>query len=157
MANGSEAPTVEFVDSLVQLTFAIHGVLVRVAAEHGLSVTQLRLLGILRDRTPPMTAIAQHLGLDRSSITGLVDRAEERGHVTRVTSTQDARVTLVRATASGLSLARRVVAQVGGEIGGLVADVPSTDREAIERVASAVLGSCFPATPATDGSRGSRP
>ncbi len=149
MATGSEGPTAELVDSLVQLTFTVHGVLVRVAAEHGLSVTQLRLLGILRDRTPPMTAIAEHLGLDRSSITGLVDRAEERGHVSRVTSTRDARVTMVRATASGLSLDRQVVAQVTGEIRRLVDHVPSADRDAIERVARAVMGSPFPVSPST--------
>jgi DNA-binding MarR family transcriptional regulator len=140
-AMAKDVPPGRLVDSVVQLTFTIHGVLVRVAGEHRLSVTQLRLLGILRDRTPPMTAIAQHLGLDRSSITGLVDRAEERGHVSRVTSFRDARVTMVQATPAGLALDKLVVARVTTEIGVLVQGVPSTDRDALERVATAVLRS----------------
>jgi MarR family transcriptional regulator, lower aerobic nicotinate degradation pathway regulator len=135
------APTTQLVDSLVQLTFTVHRILVQVAAEHRLSVTQLRLLGILRDRTPPMTAIAEHLGLDRSSITGLVDRAEARGHVSRVTSNRDARVTMVQATPAGLALDRQVVARVTSEIGRLMVGVPAADRDAIERVAGAVLSS----------------
>src|SRR3984957_14601767 len=91
--------TSELVDSLVQLSFAVHDALTRVSAEHELSVTQLRLLGILRDRTPPMTALAQHLRLDPSSVTGLVSRAEQRGLVSRTAAPHDGRVTIVSATA----------------------------------------------------------
>ncbi|GHF33280.1 hypothetical protein FHX82_005262 [Amycolatopsis bartoniae] len=50
-----------------------------VAAEHELSVVQLRLLGVLRDRRPGMLELGAHLGLDKSSMTGLVSRAEKRG------------------------------------------------------------------------------
>ena len=138
-AKPDSAQTSELVDSLVQLGFAIHDALVRVSAAHNLSVTQLRLLGILRDRTPPMTAIAEHLGLDRSSVTGLVDRAERRGLVARTTSTQDARVTIVSATSSGLELGMRLAAMVTTEIDALVGRVSSVDRDCIVRAATAVL------------------
>ena len=139
----SELVDSELVDSLVQLSFAVHGMLVRVAAQHDLSVTQLRLLGILRDRTPPMTGIADHLGLDRSSITGLVDRAERRGLVSRAMSAQDARVTIVSATPAGLALVRLVAAAVTAEIESLTAHVPRADRECIVRVARSVVGAPF--------------
>ncbi len=138
-AKPDSAQTSELVDSLVQLGFAIHDALVRVSAAHNLSVTQLRLLGILRDRTPPMTAIAEHLGLDRSSVTGLVDRAERRGLVARTTSTQDARVTIVSATPTGLAVGRQLAAMVTAEIEALVGHVPRTGRECIVRVAVSVL------------------
>ncbi len=131
--------TSELVDCLVQLSFVVHDVLARASAEHDLSVTQLRLLGILRDRTPPMTAIADHLGLDRSSVTGLVDRAERRGLVSRSTSTQDARVTIVSATPTGLAVGRQLAAMVTAEIEALVGHVPRTGRECIVRVAVSVL------------------
>src|SRR3954462_10769404 len=71
------------VDVLVQLSFLVQGVLGRIAAEHDLSLTQVRLLGILRDRRPGMLELARHLGLDKSSMTGLVARAEKRGLVRR--------------------------------------------------------------------------
>ncbi len=71
------------VDALSQLTFLVQGMLERRAAAHGMSLVQLRLLGLLRDRTPAMAELAAHLELDKSSVTGLVDRAERRGLVER--------------------------------------------------------------------------
>jgi MarR family transcriptional regulator, lower aerobic nicotinate degradation pathway regulator len=133
------APSTALVDSLVQLSFAVQGVLARAAAEHDLSLSQLRLLGILRDRRPPMAAIADHLGLDRSSITGLVDRAERRGLVVRTTSTRDARVTIVSATPTGLAVARRIVAEVSTGIELLVERLPHQDRDCLVRAAGAML------------------
>ncbi len=138
-ARPQTARTSELVDSLVQLSFAVHDVLARVSADHDLSVTQLRLLSILRDRTPPMTAIAEHLGLDPSSVTGLVDRAERRGLVSRATSTRDARVTIVSATAAGLELGAQLAATVTTGIEALVAGVPGTERDCIVQVAAAIL------------------
>ena len=41
-------------DGLAQLSFLVHGTLERLAAEHGVSIIQARLLGVLRDRTPTM-------------------------------------------------------------------------------------------------------
>jgi DNA-binding MarR family transcriptional regulator len=139
-AKPDRAQTSEVVDSLVQLSFTVHDVLTRVAAEHDLSVTQLRLLGILRDRTPPMTALAQHLRIDPSSVTGLVSRAEQRGLVSRTAAPHDGRVTIVSATAQGLQLGRRLAAGITDEIDALVDDVSATDRSCLVRVASSVLG-----------------
>ena len=55
-------------DGLVQVSFAVIAVLSRVAAEQDLSLTQLRVLGILRDRQPTMAELATYLGLERSGI-----------------------------------------------------------------------------------------
>jgi len=120
----------------VQVSFAVQVVLTRVAAQQDLSLTQLRLLGILRDRTPSMAAIADFLELDRSSITGLIDRAERRGLVARRPSPSDARVTLVEATAVGLELASRIGAEVGASIEQLLAGSSATARASIEKLAA---------------------
>lgn len=133
--DATPASTSAVVDSLVELTFAVHAVLTRVAAEHELSVTQLRLLAILRDRSPAMAAIAQHLGLDRSSVTGLIDRAERRGLVARRRSPDDARVTLVELTEVGLELAGRLAAAVTVGLDALLAPVPTPDRAQLARLA----------------------
>jgi DNA-binding MarR family transcriptional regulator len=126
------------VDALVQVSFAVQVVLTRVAAQQDLSLTQLRLLGILRDRTPSMAAIADFLELDRSSITGLIDRAERRGLVARRPSPSDARVTLVEATAVGLELASRIGAEVGASIEQLLAGSSATARASIEKLAASL-------------------
>lgn len=125
-------------DALVQVSFAVQVVLTRVAAQQDLSLTQLRLLGILRDRTPSMAAIADFLELDRSSITGLIDRAERRGLVARRPSPSDARVTLVEATAVGLELASRIGAEVGASIEQLLAGSSATARASIEKLAASL-------------------
>jgi MarR family transcriptional regulator, lower aerobic nicotinate degradation pathway regulator len=126
------------VDALVQVSFAVQLVLTRVAAQNDLSLTQLRLLGILRDRTPTMAAIAAFLELDRSSVSGLIDRAERRGLVARRTSEKDARVTLVEATPAGFAVCARIVRAVSDELDELLKTSSAAERRGIERLASSV-------------------
>ena len=75
-------------DTLVQVSFAVIAVLSRVAAEQDLSLTQLRVLGILRDREPTMAELATYLGLERSTVSGLIDRAVQRGLVRKTTDSR---------------------------------------------------------------------
>jgi DNA-binding MarR family transcriptional regulator len=132
------ATTPTTVDALVQVSFAVHRALTRVAADHNLSVTQLRLLGILRDRTPSMAAIADYLELDRSSVSGLIDRAERRGLVARRTSEKDARVTLVEAAPTGIALGATISAAVTKEVDELLASSSASDRASIESLAASL-------------------
>jgi MarR family transcriptional regulator, lower aerobic nicotinate degradation pathway regulator len=109
-------------DSLVQVSFAVIAALSRVAAEHDLSLTQLRVLGILRDREPTMAELATYLGLERSTVSGLVDRAVQRGLVRKTTDSADGRSVRVSLTPE----ARRVETRIIADIDELMA--PLTDR-----------------------------
>src|SRR5580658_10915279 len=104
------------VDALAQLSFAVHGTLGRIAAAHGLSIVQARLLGILRDRSPTIMELAKFLQLDKSSVTGLVDRAQERGLVRRTASTFDRRSVQVMLTVAGLELVDRATTAFEAEV-----------------------------------------
>ena len=95
----------DLISALVRASFATTAVLSRVAAEHDLSLTQLRVLAILRDRRVRMSELADYLGLDKSTISGLVDRAEKRGLLRRAPNPVDGRATDVFLTAEGLQLA----------------------------------------------------
>jgi DNA-binding MarR family transcriptional regulator len=95
----------ELISALVRASFATTAVLSRVAAEHDLSLTQLRVLAILRGRRVRMSELADYLGLDKSTISGLVDRAEMRGLLQRVPNPADGRATDVFLTAEGVQLA----------------------------------------------------
>ena len=132
------AETSADVDAVVQSSFAVLDALTRSAAEHDLSLTQLRLLGILRDRTPTMAAIADHLGLDRSSVSGLIDRAERRGLVARRTSADDARVTIVDLTPAGTGLARQLAVTVGARVEALLDRLSATERPRLVELARAL-------------------
>ncbi|MGH3268574.1 MAG: MarR family winged helix-turn-helix transcriptional regulator [Trebonia sp.] len=107
MASGQQLSPV---DGLAQLSFVVQGMLEHRAAEHGLSIIQARLLGVLRDRKPTMNDLARLLGLDKSSVTGLVDRAERRGLVMRFPSITDRRVVLVSLTDDGRALVSQAAA-----------------------------------------------
>jgi DNA-binding MarR family transcriptional regulator len=100
-------------DSLVQVSFAVTAVLSRVAAEQDLSLTQLRVLGILRDRKPTMAELADYLGRERSTVSGLIDRAVQRGLVEKNTDPADGRSVRVSLTAQARRLASGIVAEIG--------------------------------------------
>jgi MarR family transcriptional regulator, lower aerobic nicotinate degradation pathway regulator len=126
-------------DGLAQLSFLVQGMLERRAREHDLSVIQIRLLGVLRDRTPTMNELARLLSLDKSSVTGLVDRAEHRGLVIRVPSTTDRRVVLVGLTNLGRSLALAGAARFTADISLLLERLPSSGRDTLSRLISRLL------------------
>jgi MarR family transcriptional regulator, lower aerobic nicotinate degradation pathway regulator len=127
------------IDGLAQLAFVIHGMLDLRAAEHDLSITQARLLGILRDRTPTMNELARLLGLDKSSVTGLVDRAERRGLVARIPSAEDKRAILVGLTDLGRSLVSGAATRFGDDLKAMLDLVPPSDRDALSAIVSRLL------------------
>jgi DNA-binding MarR family transcriptional regulator len=118
----------EVLDNLAQVSFAVMALLSQVAAAHELSLTQLRVLGILRDRTPKMAELATHLGLDRSSVSGLVDRAVRRGLVERHASRDDGRSVRVSLTPAGRRLAGELTAEVSRVMVPLTAALGTADR-----------------------------
>jgi DNA-binding MarR family transcriptional regulator len=126
-------------DALAQLTFAVQGALSRVAATHGLSIAAARLLGIVRDRQPTIGELATFLQLDKSSVTGLVDRAAERGLVTRAASELDRRSVRVSITAAGREVIDRGAADFEAQIAVLVADLPPAQRGRLSAIASRVV------------------
>jgi len=102
----------QLIDALVMTSFATMAVLNRIAAEHDLSLTQLRVLAILRDRRAKMSELTNYLGLDKSTVSGLVDRAEKRGLLQRAPNPRDGRGVDVFLSPSGARLAERGVVQV---------------------------------------------
>lgn len=125
--------TDELVDALAQTTFAVLPVLTRLAAEFELSLTQLRMLGILRDHAPRIVELADVLGLDKSSVSGLVDRATERGLVRRVRDDSDKRIVRVEITTAGRDLAADGMARLRVQLQPLVSGVDAGDRRSLAR------------------------
>jgi DNA-binding MarR family transcriptional regulator len=119
----------ELVDALVMTSFATMAVLTRIAAEHDLSLTQLRVLAILRDRRVKMSELTNFLGLDKSTVSGLVDRAEKRGLLQRAPNPHDGRGVDVFLAPSGMRLAERGVAEVAQSLSPMTSAItPSEGR-----------------------------
>jgi MarR family transcriptional regulator, lower aerobic nicotinate degradation pathway regulator len=127
------------VDGLAQLSFVILGMLERRAAEQDLSLAQTRLLGVLRDRKPTRNELARLLGLDKSSITGLVDRAERRGLVVRVASVEDRRAVLVSLTDDGRLLVSHASARFEADVSTMLNRLPLRERATLSRLVSRLL------------------
>ena len=98
-----------------------------------------RLLGVLRDRRPTMNEVGVLLGLDKSSVSGLVGRAERRGLVARAPSRTDRRAVLVELTRDGRALVAEVAARFAHDIAALLDDLGESDRAALSRTVSRLV------------------
>ncbi|MEV0030228.1 MarR family transcriptional regulator [Nocardia sp. NPDC050793] len=127
-------------DALVRTSFRVMAVLTRIGSEHDLSLTQLRLLGLLRDRRPRMTDLAAFLGLDKSTMSGLVERAERRGLVARGKSPQDRRVVDVFITPMGSELALRVQEEIHAALAPYTDRLAADDRQVLTQLLDSVSG-----------------
>jgi MarR family transcriptional regulator, lower aerobic nicotinate degradation pathway regulator len=128
-------------DALVQLSYAVQQILAEVGAPEGLSVTQIRLLGVLRDRQLKVLEIAAHLGLEKSSASGLIDRAERRGLLERRTSDEDGRAVLVTLSPAGQKLAARGRREVRNRLDALMHALPPSQAATLGTLLDRLLTS----------------
>ena len=98
------------------------------------------MLGILRDREPGMFELATFLGLDKSSVTGLVTRAEGRGLVRRSGREDDRRAVRVALTADGRKLVGTVAKRVARELAKVVAALDDVETKQFASLASRIVG-----------------
>jgi DNA-binding MarR family transcriptional regulator len=130
----------DLVDALVQTAFATMAVLNKVGADNDLSLTQLRVLAILRDRRLRMTALADYLGLEKSTMTGLVDRAEKRGLLERAPGPSDGRAVEVFLSPEGAEFADRLSGHIATSLSALTGGLGPTDRRRLQTLLQRVLG-----------------
>jgi DNA-binding MarR family transcriptional regulator len=127
------------IDALVQLSFAMHARIEAGAAREGLSVTQMRLLGILRDREPTVGELAAHLGLSKSSVSGLIDRAAQRDLVSRIQDGRDGRSVRVRIEPAGRMLIDTAAAGFEEELRDVVQAITAEERREWVRLTMRLL------------------
>src|ERR1700691_828879 len=139
-APSADTPQQELISALVRASFATTAVLSRVAAEHDLSLTQLRVLAILRDRRVKMSELADYLGLDKSTISGLVDRAEKRGLLRRTQNPLDGRGVDAALAARGIELAERGAATVAQALSPLTETLSVAEARRLTALLERMLG-----------------
>jgi len=105
------SPTESLANALVTTSFVTMAVINRIGAEHDLSLSLIRVLGILWDRRPRMTELADYLGLEKQTMSGLIARAEKRGLVMRTPNEEDGRATDVVLTSEGAALFKQLRAE----------------------------------------------
>jgi DNA-binding MarR family transcriptional regulator len=138
--DGSEpAEDLGLIDALVELSFLVQLMLGRIASDLGLSIAQVRVLGVLRDREPGMQQLAHHLHLDKSSVSGLIDRAEQKGLVKRIAASDDRRAVMVSSTTKGQKVMAEVEDNVTREFSHLAAALSQREQSQLSRLASRLV------------------
>jgi DNA-binding MarR family transcriptional regulator len=113
------------------------------AAELDLHPAQAGAL-VQLDSPLPMTELAALLACDNSNVTGLIDRLEARGLVTRRSSMQDRRVKHVVLTAAGRRLRERMLARVGRPTRGFERLSPDAQRQLADLLRQVIKGDATP-------------
>ena len=121
-------------DNLVRVSFQVMSEMTRLAAEENMSLTSLRLLAILQDRQPRMADLAAALGIDRSSVSGLIARAEQRGLVVRTAAEVDGRGVVVGLTDAGRSFTESLSRRTFVRLAPLVAALDADEHELLASV-----------------------
>ena len=110
MAAETVSPATEAWNLLEDLIVATKAKFMGLAREFELAPPQLYALRALEPDSPlPMSELAGCLHLDNSTVTGIVDRLEERGLVERRTAAHDRRVKMLVVTDAGAEVRARVM------------------------------------------------
>ncbi|HEY0474749.1 MAG TPA: MarR family transcriptional regulator [Kribbella sp.] len=125
--------TLSAASGLVRLTFLVQHLYSEVGRGCDLTVAQAQMLCTLSEGTLGMAELSGSLGLERSSMTGLVDRAEQRGLVVREADPRDRRAVNVTLTPAGSAAVHRFHGQLTKRLEELLADFPPTERERFAR------------------------
>jgi DNA-binding MarR family transcriptional regulator len=86
-----------------------------------------------------MLELARYLDLEKSSLSGLVDRAEKRGLLERIPSPEDRRAATIRVTPRGRRLSRTIEDEARSEVEALVRPLPDADQKRLAALIWRVL------------------
>jgi DNA-binding MarR family transcriptional regulator len=100
--------TVEILNQLAEMTTRFYAEYEQVASAHQLTGGQARMLALVSDEAMPMSQLAGRMKCEPSNITGLVDRMEKRGLVTREPDGRDRRIKLVTPTETGREVSGQI-------------------------------------------------
>jgi DNA-binding MarR family transcriptional regulator len=100
--------------------------------KHGVSIPQLNCLLALHENGPiPLSLIARYIMVNSSTVTGIVDRLEDKGLVKRTRISMDRRVITVSLTDSGRDIVQRAPFPIDEKLVMGFNRLPETERNEI--------------------------
>jgi len=128
--------------ALLVLQRATHVTLRRLSTalgDLGLTPSEINALGNLADGQPRTTSqLGRAVGAKPATLTGVLDRLERRGLVTRAASPADRRATVITTTGEGRRVARRVRKAMTDLERRALADLPPEAVDAFRTVLAAL-------------------
>ncbi|MGP4100566.1 MarR family winged helix-turn-helix transcriptional regulator [Nonomuraea sp. KM90] len=143
----TKEPVLPLTHALVRLAHLVQQVFGEVSREHDLTPQQAQLLCLLVDGPVGMGELSRALHLEKSSLTGLVDRAEKRGLVARTRDPGDRRVCLIELTPEGTRVGVLAHEEVARRLETLAGDLPDEHRDLL----AAAIGGLLTAHATRDG------
>ena len=128
-----------FADALVRLTHLVQHVFAEVSRQHDLTPQQTQLLCLLAKGPVGMTELSRTLHLEKSSLTGLVDRVERRGLVARSRETRDRRTCTIALTSKGARLSVETHQDVTTRLEALASELRSGERMQLASLVAQLL------------------
>ncbi len=116
-------------EQLIELSRLVQEIHARTSQRHGLPPVQAKLLCVLASGPRGMAELAQCFGVEKAALTGLVDRAERRGSVSRSPVPGDRRALRVTLTSSGRQAAAAFHADASAELNQLLSPLAPGDRQ----------------------------
>jgi DNA-binding MarR family transcriptional regulator len=99
---------------LIRRLHQIHvAIFLEECADFGITPVQFSLMSVLADHAPvDQASLAAEIGVDRTTVAGVLRRLEDRGLIARTGHRDDRRLKMCRLTAKGAQLVRRMEAAV---------------------------------------------
>jgi DNA-binding MarR family transcriptional regulator len=126
-------------DALVQFAHLIDHLFADASREHGCTPQQTQLLCELMRGPVGMTELTGLLHVERSSLTGLVDRVERRGLVKRVQDPADRRAFQIALTPKGTRLAMACYHDVTARVSALTEGVAPANARRLAGIVAGIL------------------
>ncbi|MGI5289827.1 MarR family winged helix-turn-helix transcriptional regulator [Nonomuraea polychroma] len=142
----TKEPVLGFTEALVRLAHLVQQVFEEVAKEHDLTPQQAQLLCLLIDGPVGMTELTRALRLEKSSLTGLVDRAGKRGLVARTRDSHDRRACRIVLTPDGERLGALAHAGMADRLETLASGLPREQRDLLGSAIAGILAEHTAAT-----------
>ncbi|WP_344684955.1 MarR family transcriptional regulator [Saccharopolyspora taberi] len=125
--------------AMVRMAHLVNHVFAEVSRDHDLTPQQAQLMCQLIAGPVGMGELTRLMRLEKSSMSGLVDRVERRGLVERVRDTCDRRAYRIELTEDGVRLANKSHEGVIAELERRAASLTDEERDALTALLGKVL------------------
>ncbi|WP_214414798.1 MarR family winged helix-turn-helix transcriptional regulator [Sphaerisporangium fuscum] len=125
----ADTPDDKLVETLIGVFMEIDGLFNTASRQLGLTPQQAQLLCFAQHLQPSFGELATLLHCDKTNITGLVDRLQRRGLLTRQPDPNDRRITRVHLTPEGEAVTGRFQHTINTTLTTRFSSWPSTQRD----------------------------
>lgn len=136
---------------LNQAAHLVIGDFADVVRGYGLSIVEWRVLAILADGDRvPVGLLARKAITKQSTLTRLLDRMADQGHVARITAGNDRRLTLVEITSEGRALVQVLMARADAQQRRALAALGPARQQQLEALLRTLITSLEPPAAVSD-------